>query len=287
LDLERQVQVEAFISPVVPETYVEARLNLLAMLQELQARGGGDVQVVIHDTERFSEESADAERRFGIQPRRVVTMRRGALSEDYIFMGVAFKCGLETVALPFLDRGIPAEYELVRSICTVTQQQRKKIGILQTDAQLYGQFNMQSMSSSPNWPIIDELEKMYEVVRVDPSSPIAERFDALLAVQPSSLGEQEMTNFVAAVRAGQPTAIFEDPFPGFAGNVPATAAPRRPPGGMNPMMMRQQPPPPKGNINELWGLLGVDFAADLITWQDYNPYPRLRHLPPELVFVDD
>ncbi len=148
------------------------------------------------------------------------------------------------------------------------------------------QFNMQTMSSSPNWPIIDELEKMYEVVRVDPSSPITERYDALLAVQPSSLGEQEMTNFVAAVRSGQPTAIFEDPFPGFAANVPATTAPRRSPGGMNPMMMGRQPPPPKGNIGELWRLLGVDFAADLITWQDYNTYPRLGHLPSELVFVD-
>ncbi len=287
LDIERPVQVEAFVSPVVPETYVQARLNLLTMLQELQARGGSEVQVRIHETERFSEEAARAEQRFGIEPRRVVTMRRGTLSEDYIFMGVAFTCGLEKVALPFVDRGIPAEYELVRSICTVTQQQRKKIGILQTDAQLYGQFNMQSMSSSPNWPIIDELEKMYEVVRVDPSSPITERYDALLAVQPSSLGEQEMTNFIAAVRAGQPTAIFEDPFPGFAANVPATTAPRRPPGGTNPMMMRQQPPPPKGNIGELWRLLGIDFAADLITWQDYNPYPRLGHLPSELVFVDD
>ncbi len=74
-------------------------------------------------------------------------------------MGVAFTCGLDKVMLPFVDRGIPVEYELVRSISTITQQKRKRIGVLMTDAQLYGQFNMQAMSSSPDWPIIAELER--------------------------------------------------------------------------------------------------------------------------------
>ncbi len=284
LDPKRPIQVEAFVSPEVPESYVQARLDLLQMLRELRARGGGKVRLLINETERFSEEAARAEQRFNIKPRRVVSLRRGAMAEDYIFMGVAFTCGLEKVTLPFVDRGIPVEYELVRSICTVTQQKRQKLGILQTDAQLFGQFNMQTMSSSPNWPIIGELEKMYEVVRVDPSAPITEDLDALLAVQPSSLGQEQMTNFIAAVRQGIPTAIFEDPFPYFAGQVPATSAPKRPPGGMNPMMMRQQPMP-KGNIGELWNLLGVDFSANQIVWQNYNPYPKLSHLPNELVFI--
>jgi len=285
LELKRPVQVEAFISPEVPESYVQARMNLLAMLRELQKLDEKGVQVRIHPTEQFSEEATRAEERFDIKPRRVVTMSRGTMAEDHIFMGVAFTCGLEKVTLPFVDRGIPAEYELVRSICTVAQQERKKIGIVQTDAQLFGQFNMQAMSSSPNWPIIDELEKMYEVERVDLSGPVGDGYDVLLAVQPSSLTQEQLTNLVAAIRAGVPTAIFEDPFPGFASNVPGTSAPRRPPGGMNPMM-RQQPPPPKGDITQLWRLLGVDFSADRIIWQEHNPYPKLGHLPAELVFVD-
>ena len=135
----------------------------------------------------------------------------------------------------------PIEYELVRSICTVTEQKRKKVGVLNTDAQLYGSFNFQTMSPSPNWPIIDELEKQYEVVRVDPSKPITEKYDVLLAVQPSTLGPEEMNNFIAAVAAGQPTAIFEDPAP-LLSDVPATSLPRQPPGGMNPMMRMQAPP---------------------------------------------
>ena len=60
------------------------------------------------------------------------------------------------------------------------------------------------------------MEKQYEVVKVDPSKPITEKYDVLLAVQPSTLGPEEMDNFVAAVAAGQPTAIFEDPCPVLA-----------------------------------------------------------------------
>ena len=107
------------------------------------------------------------------------------------------------------------EYELVRSIATVTQQKRKRVGVLQTDVELFGGFDLSSgmPRQRPKERLIEELEKQYDVVRVDPNSPITERYDVLLAVQPSSLNPQQMTNFVDAVRSGQPTAIFEDPLP--------------------------------------------------------------------------
>jgi ABC-2 type transport system permease protein len=286
LKVDRPVQIEAFVSPAVPESYVQTRLNLLNILNELRALGGGKLQVEVHDTERYSNEAALADKRYGIEPRQVTTINHGALSLDHIFLNVAMSCGVQKVPPVFIDRGIPVEYELVRSICTVSQQKRKKVGVLNTDAQLYGSFNMQTMSVSPNWPIIDELEKQYEVVKVDPTKPIVEKFDVLLAVQPSSLGPQEMDNLVAAVESGQPTAIFEDPAPVLAGGVPATSMPRQAPGGMNPMF-GGQPPPQKGDIGKLWRLLGIDFAADQIIWQDYNPYPKASHFPREFVFVGD
>ena len=290
LEIEQPVQIEAFISPEVPELYVRTHLDLLNMLQELKAAGGTDVVLKINRTERFSDESVRAEQRYGIRERRVFSRSRGTMAEDFIYMGVAFTCGLEKVILPFVDRGIPVEYELVRSISTVTQQTRKRIGVLQTDAQLYGQFNMQAMSSTPNWPIIAELEKQYEVVRVDATSPITERYDALLAVQPSSLLPEQWDNFVAAIRSGQPTVVFEDPFPVFAASVPATLAPRRAPGGMNPMFGGGQQPPEKASPHQLaalWSMLGIDFAPNEIIWQKYNPYPAASHFPEEFVFVDE
>jgi ABC-2 type transport system permease protein len=290
LDVQRPVQIEAFISPTVPESYVQTQLNLRSALQELAALGGDAVQVQITDTDRFSEEAARAEQLYGITPRQVATMSRGVWSMEHLFMHVAVSCGLQKVDPVFFDRGIPTEYELVRSIATVSQQKRKRIGVIVTDAQLYGQFDFQSGSSGSNWPIIDELEKQYDVARVDLTKPIPEdeHYDVLLAVQPSSLGPEQMDSFIAAIQSGQPTAIFEDPMPYLAGAVPATSEERRPPGGMNPMLGRQ-PGPPKGDRAKLWDALGVIFPEQQIVWQQYNPYPNVELFTTdkEFVFVDE
>ena len=92
-----------------------------------------------------------------------------------------------------------------------------------------------------------------------------------------------MNNFIDVVRRGQPTAIFEDPFPLLAHGVPATSAEKQPQGGM---MQMQQRPTPKGNIQPLWELLGVDFSAAQVVWQDYNPFKKFLEFPIEFVFVD-
>jgi ABC-type uncharacterized transport system involved in gliding motility auxiliary subunit len=277
--------IEYFVSPTVPENYVQSRLNLLSKLREIQALGGDKIKVIGHEVEPFSEEANIAEQQFGIRPVPVEGRTRGAYTRDEIFLGLAFTCGLDKVVIPFLDRGIPVEYEIVRSIATVSQLERKKVGVLNTDAQLFATFDMQTMSPGQNQQIIEELEKQYDVVQVDATNPITEKFDVLLAVQPSSLGPQQMKNFIAAVKGGQATAIFEDPFVLLNPQVPGTSAPKMPPGGGNPFMQRQ-PPQPKGDISELWQVLGVDFSGNNIIWQNYNPFPRLAGIPHEWLFVD-
>jgi ABC-2 type transport system permease protein len=280
--LTRPVEIEAFVSPAVPEEYVQTRLNLLGTLREIEARCP-KVRVRINDTEPFSEEASRAERGYQITAHRVETHAHGARGADSIFLGVAMTSGLQKVIVPFIDKGIPVEYEVVRSLCTVAEPKRRRVGILGTDAPLYGAMNFQTFTPSPNWPIIDELQKQYEVVRVDASKEITERYDVLLAVQPSTLGPEDMTHFLAAVRNGQPTVIFEDPWPLPLSDVAATSMPRQPPGGMNPFM--QPRPLPKGDIQALWDLLGVDFTATEAVWQKYNPYPKVP-FQEELVFID-
>jgi ABC-2 type transport system permease protein len=280
---ERPVSIEAFVSPRVPDEYVQARLDLLSMLREVDARAGDNVIVHVHETQRFSDEEADAEQQYGIRPRAVQSTAAGRIALDQISLGAAFRSGLDKVVVPFFDRGIPAEYEIVRSIATVSQQQRRKVGVLTTDAKLFGGFDMERMASRPNEQVIEELRKQYDVEQVNPDAPITQRFDVLLAVQPSSMTPTQLEHFLAAVRSGQPTAIFEDPFPYIDGSVPATSQPRMP-ARQNPF--QQQPPPePKGDISPLWQLLGVEFSDAQIVWQDYNPYPRVRDMPQEFVFV--
>ncbi|HEY4312028.1 MAG TPA: Gldg family protein [Pirellulales bacterium] len=284
LDPKHPVQIDAYISPTVPESYVETRLNLLSALREFEAMDRSKVIVNIHDTEPLSENADRAEQEFGIGGRRVLSKARGAITEEEIYLGLACTSGLNKVVIPFMNRGIPAEYELARSICTVSQQKRKRIGVLTTDAKFFGGFDQQSFRPTPEEPLIEELKKQYEVVQVSADAPINETYDALLAVQPSSLGPDQMNNFIDVVRRGQATAIFEDPFPLLAHGVPATSAEKQPPGGM--MGMGQQRPQPKGNIQPLWDLLGVDFSAAQVVWQDYNPFKKFLEFPKEFVFVD-
>jgi ABC-2 type transport system permease protein len=279
----RPVFIDAYISPQVPEQYVQTRLNVLNALREMDAIAGDAVAVRVHDTEPFSESAAEAESQFGIPPRQVVSSTRGSIAAEQIFLGVAFMSGLDKVVVPFIERGTPVEYELIRSIATVSQLKRKRIGVLTTDAKLFGDFDFQTMGRIPQQEIINELQRQYEVVQVNPASPITDRYDVLLAVQPSSLTEPQMLNLIEAVKRGQPTAIFEDPFPYLDPNVPGTAQPRRPPGN-NPFMQRQMPEP-KGDVTPLWDLLQVNFPGTEIVWDTYNPFPRFGNMEREFVFI--
>jgi ABC-2 type transport system permease protein len=278
------VYVDAYVSPEVPEDYVQARINLLSMLREVEAIAGDRVVVRVNTTERFSESAREAEDDFGITPRPVQSTTGDKLAVEDIFLGAAFMSGLDKVVVPFFDLGLPVEYEVVRSIATVSQQKRKRIGVVATDARIYGGFDMQSMSNRPDEPIINELKKQYDTEQVSPTSPISGDFDVLLVVQPSSLPQEQLDHVIDAIRRGVPTAIFEDPMPVRDGRVAGTSQPRLP-AQSNPFMNRP-PPEPKGDVGRLWDLLQVDFTDREVVWNSYNPYPKLPDLPSELVFID-
>ena len=295
LNTEQAIEVTAYVSPAVPEDYAQTRLTLLNMLRQFQRLSGGKLRVDVIETETKTEAASLASQQFGIEPVTVLSRERGAFRDEDIFLGCAFTCGLEKVVVPFFDRGTPVEYELIRSICTVAEQKRKRLGVVATDADLFGGFDMASGQQRPRQPV-EELEKQYEVVQVDPAAPITETYDVLMVVQPSSLGPEQMNNFVAAVRAGQPVAIFEDPLPVLMNSVPGTSQPRR--GGGGAMAMFQQQSQPKGDLSQLWDVLGLELSAGsgrplmgqmgsspYVVWQDYNPHPKLE-LPSEFVFID-
>ena len=296
LNTEQAIEVTAYVSPAVPEDYAQTRLTLLNMLRQFQRLSGGKLRVDVIETETKTEAASLASQQFGIEPVTVLSRERGAFRDEDIFLGCAFTCGLEKVVVPFFDRGTPVEYELIRSICTVAEQKRKRLGVVTTDADLFGGFDMASGQQRPRQPVLEELEKQYEVVQVDPAAPITETYDVLMVVQPSSLGPEQMNNFVSAVRAGQPVAIFEDPLPVLMNSVPGTSQPRR--GGGGAMAMFQQQSQPKGDLGQLWDVLGLQLAAGsgrplmgqmgsspYVVWQDYNPHPKLE-LPSEFVFID-
>ncbi len=281
----RPVLLQAFISKDVPQSYVQTRENLLGFLQEMDATGGNRVQVLIHDTEPYTPEARDAREKFGITPVEVPNQASARASTGQVFMGVAVTCGAEEQVIPFFDRGLPVEYELARSIRIVAKTERKKIGVVNTEAKLFGGFDFQSMRSSPAWSVVEELKKQYEVVQVNAASPITDKLDGLLAVLPSALPQEEMDHVLQYIEAGNPTLLVDDPLP----IVDIGLAPSERSGGnQNPFMRNQGPPPKqKGNIQAFVAQLGVNWNSAMVAWDTYNPHPDLAQIPPEIVFVGE
>ena len=283
LDSNRPVFVQAYISPTAPEQYVQTRANVVGLLREMASASGGKVQIAIYDTEPFTEEAREAREKFGIQPREIPNLQGARAGFSEVFLGLAFTCAGEEQVILFFDRGLPAEYEIARSIRVVANTERRKVGVINTQLKLFGGLDFQTMQSSPSWAVVEELRKQYEVVQITPSSPISEEVDGLLITLPSSLTQEEMTNVSDFIKQGTAALLLVDPLP----IVNLGLSPSEQPGSnTNPFMRQQQPPPqPKGDIRGFLRELGFQWDPATITWDAYNPHPDLAHLPPEVVFL--
>jgi ABC-2 type transport system permease protein len=278
---DRPVYIQAFTSPEVPREFVQTKADLIALLKEYAARGGDRIRLNLVETELYSPSARDAEKRFGIEPKRVMTTDEEKQSSTEVILGVAFSSGLEEVVIPFFDRGLPVEYELTRSIRVVSRSSRKKVGILATDARLMGGFDMRSMGQSPEWSIVTELKKQYDVSSVAADVDIPTDLDVLLVAQPSSLTQKQIDNLTTYVKRGGPTLLFLDPLP-FENPQISPEVPRAPAGGP---FGGGPPPEPKGDLRPLLDLLGIDWPTTDIVWNPYNPLQQRPDLPPEIVFI--
>ena len=201
-----------------------------------------------------------------------------------VFLGLFFTSGPEEFVIPFFHRGLPVEYELARSIRVVSQAQRKKLGIVTTDAKLFGGFDFNSMNNNPDWSIVEELRKQYDVEQVSPEGPYPTDLNALLAVMPSTLAQPEMDKLEEAIQRGTPTLIFDDTAADVQPEPFAQAAQGRgPQTRSSPAASR--PPQPKGDFNKLLASIGLSWRPEEIVWSGHNPHPAFADAPPEIVFV--
>jgi ABC-2 type transport system permease protein len=284
----RSVTIHAYISPQVPSEFQSTKLTLLSTLEELRALGRGKIVVEKHEIQNYGPEAERAEKNFGITPQAQLITEHGETEEEEFFLGVAVTSGLDKVVTPFLNRGIPVEYELIRSIVTVSGSRRLRVGVIETGLNIAGPDG----SRADEWPLVAELRKQYDVTSVDPSQPIRGRYDALLAVQPSMLDPESFDNVVDAIRAGTPTAVLEDPFPYFfSEGVPGTGQPKQ--SGMSMGMFGMPQEEPKGDARQLWRLLGIEMVEDeatgapAVVWQNYAPELSVRPMQDlQWVFVD-
>jgi hypothetical protein len=185
-----------------------------------------------------------------------------------LYLGLVFKGNGSQQTIPFIYKGLPVEYEIMRTLNSVSGPvSKKKLGVFATDAPLLGTGGMGIMGfnmggGTPAWEVITELRKQYDVQEITGGEISKDDYDALLVVQPNNLDNEKLDDLIAAIKSGIPTAIFEDPLPLIQGGLTGTYDPRRNnQGGGGP----GQPPPPapeKGELNKLWELLGIHFNVN-------------------------
>lgn len=286
---KRPVTIQAFVSREVPRDYVSIKTTLLGLLGQYEQVSNRNVTVRVVMVDPASAQ-ADEAKKYGIEGRKVQSDRAGRIQVDEVYLGVVVNSGANEVVVPFFDVGLPVEYELTRSVWTVAAEKRKTIGILETDAKLNGGFDMSSFRSSPEWRIVTELKKQYNVENVSAASPIDEtKYDVVLAVLPSSLSQNDMKNFVDYVKKGKPVLIFDDPLPAVNPSLaPKQPKPRQ---GGNPMMQMGMPNEQKaegGRATSLVNLLGIQWKYDQIVFDQtvMTLHPEWSEmLRPEIVAI--
>jgi len=280
---DRPVFVQAFLSPVVPEPLVQARSNLIGILEEIDALAGPKVEVLIQDTEAFTDAAVSAREKFFILPRQMRDVSGGRSEITEVFLGVAFTAGAEQQVIPFFDRGLPTEYEIMRTIRVVAGTERKRVGVVDTMVKIFGGQNLTNQQQMPRWSVVNELQKQYEVVEVNAEFPIPPDIDALLVALPSSMQTDQMINVTDYIRQGKPAMVLVDPLP----TVNPTLAPTEWVGDGNPFTYPpgQPRPGPRGNVRQWIADLGVDWEPTRIVWDAYNPHPDLSYMPSEVVFL--
>jgi ABC-2 type transport system permease protein len=310
---DRPVTVHAFISADIPRGYVTGRSRLMNILREMKARGGPGLEVRIVEPKPYSDEAEEAMDKYGIYPRDLAEREGGRVEVKPVFLGLAFVSGANEEIVPFLSRGLSAEYEVARALRVVTQDKKKVLGILRTDAPLMGSFDLQSKSQTPAWQIIEELRKQYEVRSInptadirppecdDPDKPKQDCVDVLIVPQLPSLTQPELDKVQAYIDAGHPALLTADPFPTFNIRL-APPEDKPPPPGQNPMG-GGPPSTPKGDWQALLRSVGAELAFDTvmdpealdappreelrIIYDTFKPHPRFASIAPQVVFVTE
>ncbi len=286
ITVERPVVIHAYVSKEVPREYVAVRSRLLTILREMQARGGPGLTVRILEPEPFSPEAQEAIDNYGIAPQSVASREAGRVQQLQVFMGVAFVSGPHEEVITFLDRGLSPEYEVVRALRTVTQEKKKVVGVLRTDATIMGNFDLQARRQQPAWRVIGELRKQYEVRSLNPGAEIPADVDVLLVPQLPSMTTPQLEFVQKYIDAGRPALLTVDPLPLFDMSL-SPSEPMKPPPGQGQQNMFGPPPggEPKGDFVGFLEKLGVRWDAQKIVFDTDNPHPNFAGTPPHVVFV--
>ncbi len=179
-------------------------------LSEYQKSGKGRIKLEVYDTVMDSKEEDNA-LKYGIQPIEL-------LPGENIYFGLVADAGDKAGVMPFIDpsKEDRLEYEITRSIADAVQTSaKKKVGII-SGLSMFGEaslsFNIEALPDNFRWHFIEELEKTYEVIKINPAGEVLnEDIDLLIIIHPKNLNEKLQYKIDQYILKGKNALIFVDP----------------------------------------------------------------------------
>lgn len=284
--VNRPVTITAFISQNLPPSLLLKAKEIEDKLSAVQ-RATGRVKVEIkHPADELDADGQMATREFNLKTRKVSNDDVAGREPEDVFLGAAISCAGQTQVIDYFDPGLSVEYEVMRAVRGVTQAKKHVLGIAQTDLEVSGGFDFQNGGMIPEWEIVKEWRKQYDVHQVNLDSDVASDVDVLVVPQPSSLTQTQIEHLHDYIWQGRPTLLLEDPVPVVP--MKAELIPDHPKKSANPYGGDdQQNGPKKGDIKPLWRALGLDYNEEMVLTSDYNPSHLFRgQIPNTFIWCD-
>lgn len=278
---DRPIQIDAYVSPEIPEEYQQIRKNMEGVLRQIERTSANRVKIRITETLIGSKE-ADEAAEWGIGTYQRMVEQSGRRDSVAMILGAVVRSGFDEVVIPFFDKGTPIEYEFTRSIGTLTREKRKTIGILQTKLSPMGNVTDGQDDRRPvEWRIVEELRKQYIVKSVSAKVPLEAGIDVLIATQPSTLAtEEEIRNLTDYIRAGHPVLMIDD---SWAQQLPLADFPGWDSGFPKDDVAKQK----EMAFRAMMRTIGIKAAPNSILFDMHNPHLSRQEFEPEVVFLTD
>lgn len=207
-NIKEPIKLYFFYSDKGTRDWPEVRnyaVRVRELLEELQARSNGKLQLSVIDPDPFSEEE-DRAAEFGLQ---------GVPGPDgKVYFGLAATNSTDgQSSIPFLDakRAQFLEYDVVRLIHELDTPKKPVVGLI-AGLPIDAGFNPMTQQMRDPWTIVAQLEQLFNVRTLKPDlKSIEPDVDVLMIVHPKNLPQPALYAIDQFVLGGGKALIFVDP----------------------------------------------------------------------------
>ena len=248
----------AMKAPDAIRHYNEYYYFVRAILEEYVAASNGMLKLQVIDPRPFSDEEQEA-LRYGLR-------RFNITEEESFFFGLIVRTpygATKTIDFFAPDRQNFVEYDISYLIDSVISREKTKIGILsslpvmgdQVTGYMAQMMRLQGQQPRPSWIFVRELQKRYEVLKIETELEEIKGIDLLVIVHPKDLPEKTLFAIDQFLLKGGRAAILLDPY--CLSDQPPPQA-----------QMRGSVPSSSSDLNRLLRTWGVEMPKDTFAGDD-------------------